>query len=351
VYTGDQVTNVGANAFAIVPNLYPSAINFTGLTRTGGVNNLFYIWDSKKLNGNSLGTYQTFSSTNNFNALIAGGSYTLGQPNTTIESGQSFFVTSAAAGTVTLKESAKVSGTNGSLGFRPTAKTKIDTRLYNSLNEMLDANAVVFDAAYDNAIGAEDAPKLGNPGANFAIENTSKLLAIEGTKPLADKDAIQFRMWNLQQQAYKLEFDASNINAAGFTASLEDSYLNTSTPVNLSGNTVVHFTVDGNAGSSAANRFRIIFSKATAVSAEAFTISPNPVETGVMKVAFNNQPAGKYSIRVVAASGQLITTKQINHAGGNLVQNVQLAGAKTGIYTVEIINTSKQKSTQQLLVK
>ncbi|MBL0358157.1 MAG: hypothetical protein IPP72_15380 [Chitinophagaceae bacterium] len=76
MYTGDQTTNVGAGAFALVPNLYPSAINFTGLTRTGGVNNLFYIWDSKKLSGNSLGVYQTFSGTNSFNCLISGGSYT-----------------------------------------------------------------------------------------------------------------------------------------------------------------------------------------------------------------------------------------------------------------------------------
>ncbi len=31
---------LGASAFALVPNLYPSAINFTGLTRTGGVSDL-----------------------------------------------------------------------------------------------------------------------------------------------------------------------------------------------------------------------------------------------------------------------------------------------------------------------
>ncbi len=185
VFTGDQTTNVGAGAFALVPNVYPSAINFSGLTRTGGVNNLFYIWDSKKLNGNSLGAYQTFSNTNSFNCLISGGSYTLGQPNTTIESGQSFFVTSGAAGTIILKETAKISGTAGSLGFRPSGiKRKIDTRLYNSLDEMLDANTVVFDAAYSKAVSEEDAPKLGNPGANFAIENSSKLLAIEGTQPV-----------------------------------------------------------------------------------------------------------------------------------------------------------------------
>ncbi len=62
---------------------------------------------------------------------------------------------------------------------------------------MLDANAVVFDAAYSKAVREEDAPKLGNPGANFAIETDSKLLAIAGTSPVKEGDAIQFRMWNL----------------------------------------------------------------------------------------------------------------------------------------------------------
>ncbi len=138
VFTGDQTTNVGASAFALVPNLYPSAINFTGLTRTGGVNNLFYIWDSKKLNGNSLGVYQTFSNTNSFNCLISGGSYTLGQPNTTIESGQSFFVTSGAAGTISVERNSQDKRHYRRLGFRPSGiKRKIDTNCTTAAKKCL----------------------------------------------------------------------------------------------------------------------------------------------------------------------------------------------------------------------
>ena len=285
IFTGDQLNNVGANAFALIPNLYPSAINFTGLTRTGGVNNLFYIWDSKKLNGSSLGMYQTFSNTNSFNCMISGGSYTLGQPNTTIESGQSFFVTSGALGTITLKESAKISGTPGVLGFRPTPsaiKAKIDSRLLNSNDEMLDANAVVFDAAYDKAVSTEDAPKLGNPGANFALETDSRLLAIEGTSPVKENDAIQFRMWNLAKGNYTLEFAVSNLNIAeGLTAQLEDSYLKTSTAITTNGNTKVKFTVDANAGSSSANRFRIVFRQLAPVPVNFVSITGNRTNAGV----------------------------------------------------------------------
>ena len=265
VYTGDQVTNISANSFAVVPNLYPSAIDFTGLTRTGGVSNLFYVWDSKKLSGNSLGIYQTFSGTNGFNCLISGGSYVLGQPNTTIESGQGFFVQSnASAGTITLKETAKIGGTNGSLGFRPltpaSSIVKIDTRLYGAgANDMMDANAVVFDAAYSDAVDADDAPKFTNPGENIGIQKGNIVLAIEGRQPAAANDIIQFRTWNLQRQSYRLEVAAANMISQGVSAVLEDAYLQTSTALDLSGTTTINFTVDANAASSSVNRFRIVF--------------------------------------------------------------------------------------------
>jgi hypothetical protein len=280
IYTGDQ--EIGVNtAFALVPNYYPSAINFTALDRTGGVNNVFYIWDSKKQSGSSLGVYQTFSGTANFVPTIDGGSYSTSLPNTTIESGQAFFVTSGAAGTITLKESAKISGTNGNLGFRPSATpAKINSRLYSG-DDMLDANVVVFDAAYDRAVDGDDAPKMGNPGANFAIETQNKILAVEGTQQPVNNEAVQFRMWNLQQQAYKLEFAASNITMPGLSAELEDSYLDTRTAIDLSGTTTVNFTVDANEASKAANRFRIVFKQAAPLPVTFISISANRTAAGV----------------------------------------------------------------------
>jgi len=352
IFTGDQVTNIGANAFALVPNRYPSAINFTGLTRTGGVSNLFYIWDSKKLNGSSLGMYQTFSNTNSFNCLISGGSYVLGQPNTTIESGQSFFVQSTTAGSITLKEAAKVGG-GGSLGFRPSAiKSKIDSRLYNSNDEMLDANTVVFDAVYSKAVADEDAPKMGNPGANFAIETGSKLLAIEGTTTVKEGDAIQFRMWNMAAGNYKLEFALSNLSLpAGTEAILEDSYTKTNTVLTASAATNVNFTVDASTASSAANRFRIVIGKAGVYNKAGFTIAPNPIEGNTMNLVFSQQAAGKYSVRIVAANGQAVSTYRLTHAGGSANQVISLPAVMgNGTYTVEIVAPDKARTAKSVLV-
>ncbi len=357
VYTGDQAFAVPTNNFAIVANTYPSAISFTGLTRSN-VNNLFYVWDSKKQNGNSLGVYQTFSFTNSFNCLIDGGSYTLGQPNTMIESGQAFFVSGGATpggGTLTLLESAKVSGTSGNLGFRPSAApAKIDSRLLDANNNVLDANVIVFDKAYSDAVDTDDAPKFGNPGSNFAIETNSKILAIEGTQPVTENDVIQFRMWNLKQQDYKLEF-AADMNVQSLYAILEDKYLNSSKEIDLNGTTAISFSVNDNVASSAANRFRIVFSKNKPISGlieQGYSIAPNPVEGRTINLMFKNQPAGSYSIKIVSAEGKLVMTKVINHAGGSSNQLVVLPnGIATGNYQVEINAPGKMKTIKQLLVK
>ncbi len=293
LYQGDGLAtpSIGANSFGLVGNLYPSAIDFEKIKLAGGlgggVKDLFYIWDSKKLTS-SLGVYQTFNSTNGYLCPISGGSYTQGAKNVAIESGQAFLVeTGASAGTVTLSEGVKISGTSGTLGLRPTTPAsilvKIDSRLYLASGEMADANVVVFDNAYPNAIGNEDASKLSNSGENFAIQKTNKTLAIEGRQVINSSDTIFFNMWNMKQQTYKLEFVPANIGNTASGAELQDAYLHTSVPVSLDVNTAVNFTVDANAGSFAANRFRLVFRPSAPLPVSFISVSANRTN-GTVKV-------------------------------------------------------------------
>ena len=356
LYTGDQSTTVQANSFTLVPNLYASGIDFTGLTRTG-VSNLFYIWDSKKLSGSSLGVYQTFSATNSFNCMVSGGSYVLGQPVTLIESGQAFFVQgNSTGGSIVLHESSKRNGSTG-LGFRPSpaAVSKIETRLYEADGTtMRDAASIVFDNAYSNAVEEEDAPKIGNPGENFAIETSSKILAVEGRKPISDNDLIQFRMWNLKKQQYLLELAPQLLAGKGLEAYLEDDYLKTSVSLDLDKNNSIPFSADANAGSSAANRFRIVFKKASQSTDEVkprFVIAPNPVESGSMHLQFKNQPAGTYYVRLINTAGQIVFAGAITHTGGSVTHKVVVPEAITnGHYKAAIHQPGKATETLQVLL-
>ena len=292
LFTGDQLTTIPTtNSFAVVGNVYPSAIDFTTLTRTGGVTNAFYIYDSRIKIGNNVGAYQTFSGTNYFTS-VTGGSYGTANvsTNTTIESGQAFFVRTDATpggGTITIHENSKISGTNGSLGFRPAspaALVKMDSRLYlvsGTGREVADGNAVVFDNAYSTAIDADDALKMTNAAENFAVQTTGKSLAIEGRQPITAEDTLFYKMWNMRQQSYQLELIPANLANSGLIAVLEDSYLNSRTPLDLGVTSTVNFTVDANAASSATDRFRIVFKPSAPLPVSFISISANRTAAGV----------------------------------------------------------------------
>lgn len=267
MYQGYQTTpTIAANAFGVVGNPYPSAINFTSLGRAGGMNDQFYVWDPAKAVGSNVGVYQTFSATNGFEGLISGGSYNVSVPNTVIQSGQAFMVeTSGSAGSFTIQEESKLPG-NGAVVYSPTSLVKLESRLnrIGGTNAgMADANVVVFDVAYSNTVNSDDATKMSNPGENFGVLQITKTLAIEGRQPVATYDTIFFIMANMQTQSYQLEFVPRNMLLQNVSASLEDLYLNTSTPVSMSDTSRVSFAVDANAGSYSANRFRMVFVKST----------------------------------------------------------------------------------------
>jgi carbon monoxide dehydrogenase subunit G len=268
LYQGAVTTpTIPANSFAVVGNVYPSRINFTNVSRSGSVDNVFYIWDAKKVQGNSLGFYQTFSGTNNFTCLVNNGSYVINSTgNNKIESGQAFFVhTTGGTGTVTLSEDSKVAGSSSS-AFRPATPTGSFVSLTSALHKvsgatstMADANEVVFSNEYSNTVDVNDALKMGNPGENFAVLRNDKSLAVEGRQLITDKDTIFFKMWNLQRSQYSLQFTGSNLNVPGLLAILQDAHTGTNTVLNMTVPANVNFTVDATAASSAANRFRVVF--------------------------------------------------------------------------------------------
>lgn len=277
VYQGYQTSPIiPANSIGLVGNLYPSAINFTALGRSGGVSDLFYLWDPKKNIGTSGGVYQTFSATNGYECLIPGGSYNAGAPNTTIGSGQAFWAAATgSSGALIFPEDAKVSS-NAPATYSSTSLVKIESRLYSISGTnaaVIDANAVVFDGAYSSGVDGDDATKIANTGENFGILQSTKTLTIEGRQPINTKDTIFFNMWNMQPRTYRFEFAPRNMMTQGLNAVLEDSYLNTATIVNLSDTTRVNFVVNAVPASYAANRFRIVFTKLAILPVKFISIS------------------------------------------------------------------------------
>ena len=63
----------------------------------------------------------------------------------------------------------------------------------------------------------------------------------------------------LKFQKYRFEFAAAQLDRQGLAGFLEDTYLHSTTPINLNGRTVVDFNIVNIPASYAAGRFRVVF--------------------------------------------------------------------------------------------
>jgi hypothetical protein len=136
--------------------------------------------------------------------------------------------------------------------------TLYDVNTDGSMGNIADGTLNQFDENFANAIDGLDARKQANTGVNLGIKTSGRLLAVERRKIPTAQDTIFLNMTGVSVQNYRFHFDAENMDAT-LQAFLEDSYLKTRTPINISGSTDVSFAVANIAGSYAANRFRIVF--------------------------------------------------------------------------------------------
>jgi hypothetical protein len=82
-----------------------------------------------------------------------------------------------------------------------------------------------------------------------------------------------------------------------------------------------------------------------------FTVSPNPVKGNSFTLQFSNEATGKYEVRLVNVTGQVLYNKTIQHAGGNASQLFTLPSQIiSGVYQLEVIAPDKSKQAQKLLI-
>ncbi|MEO5889540.1 MAG: T9SS type A sorting domain-containing protein [Ferruginibacter sp.] len=258
------------NSYTLIGNPYASPIDFNKLALTNLVKR-FYVWDPKI---NVLGGYVMMDDLDNdgiFTSTIAASAQTKD-----IQSSQAFFVETKINGgaTLTFNETSK-SGNNNNLVFRPlTPNTpagsgigQIRTNLYlpeaDNTNILADGVIAEFNDIFSLQVDRDDALKFGNVNENLAIQRYTSTLAAERRPALTINDTVFFNMSRMVQRNYQFEFVVTGFQQTNLVGLLQDSYLNTSTPVSLSGSTIVNFTVDANAASSAARRFRLVFKEIT----------------------------------------------------------------------------------------
>lgn len=266
--TNDQAPapiTVGAGKFEAIGNPYASAIDFNLVKKSGGVVDMFYVWDPLLTNAGSaygLGGYQAFTRVgNNYVVTPGGGSYTSG--NSVIESGQAFMVYSAnTSGTIEFSEECKTKGQAMVFRQENIVPVYFRTQLFADNNGslvLMDGVMNVFGNDYSNEVDYTDAPKLTNANENLAIEKSSKLLSVEFRSPVVGADTIQYHMSQMRVLSYKFVFVPVNVSFSGVEAFLEDAYTGTSTLISMTDTTVYSFNVINTPAAYAVNRFRLVF--------------------------------------------------------------------------------------------
>jgi hypothetical protein len=273
--TGELITGpqqyVFSDALALIGNPYVSPISFDNVWNNAGNVNLarqFWVVDP---NLNDVGGYVLVMHNGTGYSITPSGAGTTFQDEY-IQNGQAFFVAAAGPGQVTMNidEDDKATSTTQTAVFR-TNGGNMETLRVNLNAVPQSAPATLIDGAlvnchqnYNNSIvTGEDGTKFFNFNESISLIRNGSKFAIEG-RPLLDQgDTIRVGLNGMRQRSYQLELVPAAFNAPGLTAILFDNYLNTTTPISLSANTVYPFAVNAAVASGNDARFFIVFSNST----------------------------------------------------------------------------------------
>ncbi len=356
--------------YVMVGNPYASAIDLSYMYNTTGyctnLDGIFVVWDVSIPGTQGYGGYQYLDA----NATIpfsptspgpggSGNYYETLQSYPEIQSGQAFFVKAnpnGISGTISFNENVK---TGNSRIVTRTSRKKERKSLWSGLYSntgICDGNSVTFDEEYSNDLGVGDVSKLANSGENFMIVRGDALLAIEKRQPTNKSDTIFYTFNNLRLIKYQLVF-APYMLQDDLRASLIDRYLHTKVYLSLEDTTIFDFVVDANKASFE-NRFMVVFERSSEEIVKsdnqqsAVTIYPNPVKNKIVKLKFENQSEGKYSVLIINQAGQTVYNTSINIHNQNTTTNLKLnTNVVNGIYNLILISESGKRTVEKIIVQ
>jgi hypothetical protein len=275
-----------AGGFSLVTNPYPAAIDWESVyAASSNINNYYTYWDP---NLGFRGGFTTVSPTISTPSSLA---------SKTIQSGQAFFVTTAANGlaAISIQESHKVGVSANNVhgifkankivddivskkvkgispvwenyqpNLQPTVSSIPEFRisLYyteaSGYKRLTDGAVALFDNQYTSALDGSDAVDAPNWDENIAISRNGQNLAIESRAQLNENDTLAISMSTMKSMNYELQFQGSNFGSTLLQPLLIDNYLKTLTPLSLTVPTTVPFTVTSDAATSSKDRFMVVF--------------------------------------------------------------------------------------------
>lgn len=313
-------TDDGNHGFNLVPNPYPSAIDWE-LTTRENLDAGFWIW-------NSAGP--------NYGAYSPGTESGILETTKYIPVGQSFFVRAIAGGAplFTMENADRVHNTQPFLKNTKTIENQL--HLIANGNHSRDEIIVAFNDNWSAATDAADVTKMyGNDGApqlNTVASDGSKL-SIDA-RNFTGKDVIVPLDFSLTETT-EVTFTASGIETFNLDTPifLEDLTLNTLTDLRTS----PAYTFQHSEGNNN-DRFRLVFKGSLGISKPSATTEGKVfVNAGMLYIDISDMQQTKASIAIYDATGRQLSSRiEVIHG------QVQMAAPSApGMYIVRVSGGSK----------
>ncbi|MCX6210073.1 MAG: hypothetical protein NTZ59_11420, partial [Bacteroidetes bacterium] len=264
--TGPQVFNYGgsANVSWLVGNPYAAPVNM-GLVNFNNCGSVCYVWDPNLtgITTNSPGAYNSFTIGSWDLGPIGGGSM-----NKYFQSGQAFLVKPTTSGaTITFQESYKSTSANNNTNT--TGIINATTDVFNCILYAVQPNGdrtnvdglrARFGNNYSAAVDAQDGTKASGTIESISLFRDNKNLTLESRPYITSTDSLFVRMANMVLGSnYEFRFNPINFDASVSDCKLIDKFLNIETPISLTSNTSIPFSITSATGSNAADRFTVVF--------------------------------------------------------------------------------------------
>ena len=258
----------------LVANPYASPIDMENIFAT--TSNLapdMYIWDASLTGNYGVGGFRlverTGANTYQQTPVVLGGGPVADATARYIHSGQAFFLkTTGTSGTTDATvqfteadKAASVSVVNPIVNGINDQQLIVNLMVINAGNivSLADGIRVRFDAGYLADI-TDDVEKMGNFAENISSYRNGKKFIVEKRPMINVHDTIFLRITNTGVKNYRFQTGTLNFVQPGLVAFLQDTYLNTNTPINLSGAiNDIDFSITADPASAAQDRFRIVF--------------------------------------------------------------------------------------------
>jgi len=290
------LVSVAANKFESVGNPYASAIDLSKLTRTGGVQDVYYVWDPKLTPTYYGGGYRTLVRVGEgYIAVPADPNpssyYNASNQNINIQSGQAFFVRADSAlgdGTLSFNENCKVK--NDAIVTRTTAESvkKILVNLNRETTSgpvLIDGVISLFDETYQNELNYSDASKLFiGSSEGLAIIRNNKTLAAEKRALPQVVDTIFYKLNQLRNLQYNLSIKFENFEDSILKPFLVDRYTGVEQMLLFNSSNLIQFAVTSDALSANPNRFYLMFKPMQTVPVKFTSITAENVSKNINKI-------------------------------------------------------------------